>query len=180
MIELQEWDTAIFYGINSGLSSSLFDLIMPVMSGPWPWWVLGGTLMVHCLKKRTKREWMFALTLLLCIGITDFATSYSVKPFFSRLRPCYMLNSVRLVVESCGGKLGLPSNHSANAMALAVFTLYFRGKWIGVVIILFALLIGFSRIYVGVHFPGDVILGFFTGASVACFYSTLIVSRFKL
>ena len=88
-----------------------------------------------------------------------------------RLRPCYdMPDLVRLVKDSCGGKGGYFSAHAANTMALAIFMgkvlkPYFKYS----IILLFswAFLVGYSRIYIGVHYPGDVLTGFIFGILMA-------------
>jgi undecaprenyl-diphosphatase len=81
------------------------------------------------------------------------------------VRPCHELENVRLLV-SCGGKHGFPSSHAANTFAAAITFAYFYRRYAGL-FVTFSLLVGFSRIVVGVHYPGDVLGGFFWGYLIA-------------
>lgn len=174
--ELQALDTSAFRWANGSFASPVMDVLMPFASSPWPWVTFGVAMLLYAAVARTKKAVGLCLMALICVGLSDLASTYVFKPFFDRLRPCYMLESVRLVVDKCGGNLGLPSGHSTNAMALAVlfsFIVPRRWSWIGYAL---ALVIGFSRVYVGVHFPGDVLGGFAVGAAVAAVY-TLSIRR---
>ena len=90
-----------------------------------------------------------------------------MKPFFQRLRPCLdqSLTIVLEVVKGCGGKYGFASSHAANTIGLAVFYLMLlkKKKILAYAIVTWALMVGYSRAYLGVHYPGDVIVGFFVG-----------------
>jgi undecaprenyl-diphosphatase len=87
------------------------------------------------------------------------------KPFFERLRPCHSLDEVRLLVN-CGGKYGFPSSHATNISGFAMlFSIIYSRYWYWFWLI--AVLIGFSRIYVGVHYPGDVLFGYVIGILIA-------------
>ena len=171
---VQKIDTALFHAGNQGVVNRFFDFLMPVASGPLPWILLGIGLLTFGLIKRNKRDWVLVLCVLACLGISDITASYIFKPFFNRLRPCHLLETFRLVVDSCGGQQGLPSNHSTNAMALAVFLHLTKKKPWTLCFYIVAAIIGFSRIYVGVHFPGDVLTGFLIGALAASAFYLII------
>jgi undecaprenyl-diphosphatase len=111
----------------------------------------------------------FSVFLGIAIGTTDAMTYQVLKPSFDRLRPCYLEpEATRLVVESCGSDLGFPSNHAANAMAAAVAgALTWRRRRLNIFLFGTASLVGLSRIYLGVHFPGDVLGGFVVGALIS-------------
>lgn len=115
-----------------------------------------------------KKTVIILISIALLITISD-QTSNFFKYNFARLRPCYnenIVHLIRLVKESCGGKYSYFSAHAANSMALAIFfSLLFKKYsklWIWLLII-WALLVGYSRIYIGVHFPLDILTGFFFG-----------------
>lgn len=120
------------------------------------------------LKKTLLLVVMAILMIVVTNGLGDF-----FKHGVQRLRPCYdtSINQLlRLVKDSCGGKFGYFSAHAGNTMAVAVFfsiLLKEKFKFIGFVLLIWAFLIGYSRIYIGVHFPLDVfsgiVIGFFFG-----------------
>jgi undecaprenyl-diphosphatase len=105
--------------------------------------------------------------ILLVILASDQFTSSFMKPFFERLRPCHDLEIGQLVhvVKKCGGQFGFASGHSANSFGIAMFAwLTFRSYWKGTwLMFLWAAFVAFSRIMVGVHYPGDIIVGSLIG-----------------
>ena len=114
-------------------------------------------------------DWKRASTALVItlIGLvlTDAIASQILKPFFGRIRPSHELaETVRLLVGK-GGKLSFPSNHAANSITFAIITAFFYSKT-KIVLYLIAGLIAFSRIYVGVHYPGDVLCGLLFGSII--------------
>jgi undecaprenyl-diphosphatase len=90
-----------------------------------------------------------------------------LKPLFARPRPCHVLEHVRLLV-GCGGAYGFPSNHACNFFGTATFFFYFYRKT-GWVMFAPAILIGWSRVYVGVHYPSDAVGGALWGILLALF-----------
>ncbi len=112
-----------------------------------------------------------AILLLLAIGLSDAISARVLKPGVGRPRPCYELENVRLLV-SCGGQHGFPSSHAANAFAAAVTLAYFYRRYTGILMTL-TFLVGYSRIVVGVHYPGDVLGGYLLGAVNASIFLAL-------
>ncbi len=118
---------------------------------------------------------------ILLIAVSD-QTSNLFKFGFKRLRPCHDENIshlIRLVKERCGGMYAFFSAHAANSMAVAVFfglLLKSSLKYLFPIVILWALLVAYSRVYVGVHFPLDVITGMLFGI----IYATIFYKLFKL
>jgi undecaprenyl-diphosphatase len=102
------------------------------------------------------------LLLIPILTMSDQMSSSVLKPLFGRIRPCHALEQVRLLV-GCGGRLSFPSSHATNMSAVALLFAYFYRK--GVIWFMsIAFFVGFSRIYVGVHYPGDVLFGFLVGS----------------
>lgn len=161
MNELLQLDKQIFTFINSGLANPVTDFLMPYITEfkVWlPLYIVG----IFYLLFRFKIKGMYILiVLLLAVGLSDLINAAILKEFFARVRPCRALDNVHLLVN-CGGGLSFPSNHAVNNFAAAtVLSSYFKRK--RSVLFFFASLVSISRVFVGVHYPGDVIAGAIEG-----------------
>ena len=125
----------------------------------------------------------FFFVIALMIAITDQGANI-FKDSFQRLRPCYnesIIDSLRLVKENCGGKYGFFSAHASNSFSLAIFFgLLFinRISYIIMITIVYASLISYSRIYLGVHYPIDIIFGSFFGIFVGFVMYSFVYLKF--
>ena len=109
-----------------------------------------------------KRGKIALVLLIVSLSLTDSICAQILKPYFERLRPSHInLEQLNLLVSK-GGKWSMPSNHAANVFSLAIILSNFYSRY-KTFLILLAIIISFSRVYVGVHFPGDVIVGGFIG-----------------
>ncbi len=113
---------------------------------------------------KKSKSWIYFIGVVISMAITDFTGGKIIKPYFERLRPPEMNLDVIMRAPQYGG-YSFISNHSANMFCLAVFIFMFNRK-IGVWAIAFASLIGYSRVYCGVHFPSDVIGGALWGTLI--------------
>ena len=115
-------------------------------------------------KKRTKILFHLIITIVILITISD-QTSNLFKDSFQRLRPCYnelISDSLRLVKDSCGGRYGFFSAHASNSFSLAIFyglLLRSSNRLFIFLFSIYAFLISYSRIYLGVHYPIDILVG---------------------
>lgn len=161
-------DTELFIYLNS-LGFPLFDNFWIFLSTKEANVFFYSTLLFLYFYKRSlkfKFSELFYLLILIAfmITITD-QTANLFKDSFQRLRPCYnemIKDSLRLVKESCGGKYGFFSAHASNSFTLAVFFgLLYKNKFKYLIYfsLLYASLISYSRIYLGVHFPLDILFG---------------------
>ncbi len=125
-----------------------------------------------------KRTILFLLFLGLTLASCDVMSSYIFKNVFTRLRPCRDESLKNLIYDfgqRCGGKFGFISSHASNSIALVTFgliTLNLKKHWW---ILLLPLLVGYSRIYLAVHYPGDVLAGFLVGLGFAYLYAKLFI-----
>ena len=142
-------------------------------------------LFFYVQKIRTKFLNVFYLifVIALMITITDQGANL-FKDSFQRLRPCYnesIKDSLRLVKENCGGKYGFFSAHASNSFSLAIFFgLLFKNRirYIILITIVYASLISYSRIYLGVHFPIDIIIGSSFGLCVGFIMFSFVYLKF--
>jgi undecaprenyl-diphosphatase len=123
------------------------------------WFAVAAVFIACVIYKRSKSLARVALILGVGVGLTDLVTYQVLKPGIGRHRPCHQM-TVRLVTPSCGGDYGFPSNHAANAMATCGALWRPRKRLANAALVATAFLVGFSRVYLGVHFPFDVLAGF--------------------
>jgi len=159
-------DSWLFFLINQSWHRPWLDAIMVHLSGETLWVSLFVAVLLWAFYLKNWPAVITCLLVAVAMGLSD-AFAYNVlKPFFGRLRPCHELETVR-IVAGCGGRMSFPSNHAANGMA-AVMTLWFAGylRWARPLLFLIVL-VGFSRVYLGVHYPGDILFGFVVGTLMA-------------
>jgi undecaprenyl-diphosphatase len=177
LYRLEQFDTNLFLKINS-CHSPFFDKIMWLVSGQIIWIPFFLLIIFLFIKQERKKSILAIIFLIIAIIIADSLSVHLFKNVFHRLRPCHnasIKNFVHIVKNHCGGKYGFVSSHSSNFMTIAVFSSYLiRKRWYIILSFSITLLVMYSRIYLGVHYPGDVvggaILGFFIGFIFFKFY----------
>jgi undecaprenyl-diphosphatase len=168
---IQTIDTWLFHLINGGIANPLFDKIMPFITENQHWLLVYIILFVWLLWKGGKTGRICAAVLIITIIISDQVSSSIIKDYVARLRPCHVLSDVRLLVP-CGSGKSFPSSHAVNTFAAAVVLSHYYRKYIWLLFGI-AATISFSRIYVGVHYPFDVIGGACFGLLVGYFVAFL-------
>jgi len=161
---LQHIDKAVFYWVNTHLANSYLDYIMVWVTRKQNWYFPGGVLWVLLMWKGGKKGRFLGLLVIAGIILADQISSSILKPFVGRLRPCKVLDDFRLLVH-CGGKYSFPSSHASNIAAIGSLFIGFYRKWMPIWVILI-FVIGISRIYVGVHYPFDVLGGWLLGVMI--------------
>ena len=162
-MSLSEIDSYIFFHINISFSNDLFDVLMPFITNKA--YLIFLPFFIWMLCKERKKALVILGIALTSLLIADWFAN-ELKLYFERLRPCSELDNVRLLV-GCGRSFSFPSNHAVNAFAFATpFYLMTRSR-VRAAFFIIALLVGFSRVYVGVHYPSDVIAGALFGMLMA-------------
>lgn len=164
---LLKLDTRLFLAIN-GWHNEIWDGIMWWISGKTTWWPFYLLLIAFLAWRKRGQLIPMIVLIVLVITVTDQTSVHFFKNVFERLRPCHepaLDGLVHLVNNRCGGSYGFISSHAANTFGVALLVLlWIREKWFTVLMIVWALLVSYSRIYLGVHYPGDVLVGGLWGA----------------
>jgi undecaprenyl-diphosphatase len=157
-----------------GKHNSLLDQLMPFITNADNWAIPIFLLIVFLGFKAGKKGKISLAILILALAFTDSICAQILKPLFERVRPSHVsMDGLNLLVPK-GGKWSMPSNHAANIFALAVVLSYFYDR-IKIPLFILASLIALSRVYVGVHYPSDVIVGGLLGYAIGWLAITLWV-----
>ena len=178
MQRVLEADRYIFGLINNKWNNSFFDSLMPLLRNANFWLPLYLFLLIFALMNIRKSGWFILLTLCTA-ALTDVLSSHIIKNHIFRLRPCHdnnLIGTIRILVSYCPQSSSFTSSHAANHFGLATFasiTLYpYAGKWIFLTF-MWAFLIIYAQVYVGVHYPIDVLGGALVGVMAGLLTSTI-------
>ena len=157
-------DLHLFQVINGDLSNAVFDSLMPFITDPGPF-VIPLTLIGVGLVVWGGWKGRLLVVMALLLLVVSNAVSEQLKQLFQRPRPCLALETVRLLVGCSKTNFSFPSSHASNITAQALLFAY-SYRPIAVPLFLVAAGVGYSRVYVGVHYPLDVVGGILVG--LAC------------
>ena len=162
-------DLAIFYFFNHTISTGFLDKFFSIITDVSKWYIAYLILAGIAFFKGGTRGKIAVIGLIILIVVTDQTGYRLLKESIERLRPCVALTDV-ITPVGCAGSYSFPSNHALNNFAAAFFLmrLYPNYKWIFLVV---ATLVSISRIYLGVHYPSDVIAGALLGAAFVYLFS---------
>lgn len=179
MIEsLQQFDVELFLKIHRGLANPFFDWLMPLMRNRFTWAPLYLFIIIFCVREYRKKGWYIICMLLFTFAMGDLMASRLIKPALLRLRPCNEPALINEIIHRvpCGSGYSFPSAHATNHFALAVFLImifYKRWKPVLPLGLFWAFIISFAQVYVGVHYPVDVITGALLGTIIGLTTSKL-------
>lgn len=161
----------------NNLGNSSFDQFWILVSEKW-FWIPLYIIFLYFLLKNFNRKSFFYIILFVALGITASDQIANIFKFgFARLRPCHDPSLVGLIrVVKCGGQFGFYSAHSSNAFFIAIFLTVLLGKklkWLPYFLLVWASTVAYSRVYLGMHFPGDILAGALMGILLGGFFAFL-------
>lgn len=181
MDTLNQIDTQLFLFLN-GLHNETFDSIMVWVSGKTTWWPFYLALLAYLVWSRRLQVIPILLFIALCVTLADQSSVKLFKEVFERLRPCRepaLEGLVHMVNGKCGGLYGFVSSHAANTFGVAMLLLLIvKKQWFTILMLVWATLVSYSRIYLGVHYPGDIIGGALLG--MLCGYLVYLLFRWAI
>lgn len=177
-------DREVFLALN-GDCGPVMDSIMWALSSKWAFVVIAIPILYMIYRSRTPKEFLlFILLLAAMIAVADQGAGF-FKHFTPKLRPTHtseLDGLVHTVNGYVGGLYGTVSAHAANSFAVATFTSFLlRKRWYTIAIFLFSAAVAYSRIYLGAHYPADIMFGTIMGLSVGSifYYLYIVLSNTK-
>lgn len=182
---LEQWDRWLFMQVNSHQANSFFDSVMPYLRNAYTWTPLYLFLLVFVTMNFKGRGWWWVVLFLCTVSLTDIVSSKVFKEAFERLRPCRdpgFLENVRLLLNNCGVGYSFTSSHAANHFGMATFifitlrSIFKSWTWLFYV---WAAAVAYAQVYVGVHYPFDVLGGAVLGVLFGVMLGTFFNKRFS-
>ncbi len=174
-----EWlyhiDLMLFHCVNHTIANPFFDWLMPFLTEIKNWYAAYLVAVLALLLFGKKQGRIVVLLLIPTIILSDQISSSIIKPLVGRIRPCHVVEGVRLIYGTAGG-LSFPSSHAVNNFAIASVLSHFYPRFFPY-LFLFASIVALSRVYLGLHYPSDMVggaaIGIFIGTGITYFYEQI-------
>ncbi len=181
---LSQWDTWLFLKVNTTWTNSFLDDVFPWWRNANTWIPLYLFLVILALMNFKQKAIPWILFAVITVVLTDQASSTLLKNWVARPRPCredFLVGQMRLLLDGCSGGYSFTSSHAANHFGFAMFvyisTMHVCKKW-GWLFFLWAATISYGQVYVGVHYPLDVLCGGLLGCGIG--YATAFFFKKKI
>ncbi len=171
-------DQQLFSLINQGLANDLFDWLLPHVRNKYTWIPLYLFLIFVLIRRYGTRSWIYVLFAICTVFVADTISSKLIKKTVERPRPCHVVDQhpETIVRVSCGGGYSFTSSHATNHFAVAWYFLlipvFSRRRW-QVLFLIWASMICLAQVYVGVHYPFDVLVGGILGSFIGYFINRI-------
>lgn len=172
MDSLIQVDQAIFHFVHVELTNAIFDWLLPIWRNKLTWLPFYIVLIGFLLYKFGKQGLWICLLTIATVSVCDYTSSSIFKPLINRTRPCNTeaLQSYVIARVDCGSGKSFPSSHATNHFGISVFLIlvfrFIKTRW-KIALLFWAGLIALAQVYVGVHFPLDVMAGGLLGSLIA-------------
>ena len=180
---LVDIDTALLRLLNLQWTSSFLDRVIPIFSHFDQWKIPLIALLIFIVIRERLKGVLIVVGLGLTILLSEAMCSLVVKELIDRVRPCHIHAWLRLIEGYCPKSPAFPSSHATNITAAITYLSFFFPRWLFAMVPL-ALLVGYSRVYLGVHYPLDVVGGAILGAAcgwaVFVVFKRLVFPRFRI
>ena len=186
MVTIEKLDKNLFERINGQWHNEFFDLCLPLVRSPQLWIPLYLFLLIFVAMNMPKNKWWWILFAAILPVVTNYVSSDIIKEHIIRLRPCNdpeMASALRFLLSYRPQSSSFTSSHATNHFGLATFFYFTLRDVFGKKALLFfvwAFIIIYAQVYVGVHYPLDVVCGGITGFTIGYFFSRVFNQKFRL
>jgi membrane-associated phospholipid phosphatase len=181
---LDNGDRQLFLLVNGAWNHPWLDAILPIWREANTWMPLYLFLILFVVINFPTKAFSWILTAIICFAISDQMSSSLLKPFFARLRPCNdpeLVGMVRLLLPNCGSGYSFTSSHATNHFAFGIFVFLTMGQVLGKwkwAFLFWAGSVAYAQVYVGVHYPLDVLSGAILGSLIGWAMASIFQQRF--